>query len=167
MPVRPAQPSETETLYGWIIEWSDWFKKEGIEQWNPPYPVARFVKEIEAGCVHCYEMDQETKAMVTIFRTTPDYYPLEIWRDEPALYLCRIVVRRNLSGLGVGNALLSEVEGRAREEGILRVRLDAVASNPFLVDYWTRSGFVQVAEAPIRGTPAIFMEKILAHQKTD
>lgn len=167
MPLRLAKASEAETLYSWILGWSAWFKVEGIDQWNPPYPFVRFQNELEAGQVTCYEDGGGTRAMVTLLRNPPDYHPPGIWTDEPALYVCRLVGQRDLSGLGFGGLLLGEIEGKAIGEGFMRLRLDAVASNPFLAGYWRRAGFLQVAQAAIRGAPTVFMEKDLVNRSAD
>ena len=160
--IRVAEPGEAEVLYGWIKQWSQWFKDHGVLQWVPPYPRARFEKELDAGLVRCCAETGETKGMVTIFDSPPDYHPEGVWEDAPSWYLCRVVVARTFGGKGIGQMMLQAVEAAAAREGRRRLRIDIVASNPFLKHYWEGSGFRIVSEGSIRGTSAIFIEMEVA-----
>jgi hypothetical protein len=45
--------------------------------------------------------------------------------------------------------------------GARRLRLDVVATNPFLERYYQASGFTPILRAPILGTPSVFMQREL------
>jgi ribosomal protein S18 acetylase RimI-like enzyme len=63
---------------------------------------------------------------------------------EPAsdeVYLDTLVVDARFRGQGIGTLLLKEVEGLARQKGILSIRLDVVDTNPRAKALYERAGF--------------------------
>jgi GNAT superfamily N-acetyltransferase len=147
-------------VYGLIEETSAWLQTKGVAQWNPIYPIERYRREIEAGYVWYWKGETEPVATVTILPHRPDYYPAGLWGDEiPAWHLCRFVVARKLSGRGVGEQLLNELESDAARAGISRLRLDVSGSNPFLERYYLAQGFLSRGTAEIMGARSVILER--------
>ena len=60
---------------------------------------------------------------------------------QPALYLHKLAIRHDLSTKGLGAELLRFGLNQAQSENLDYVRLDCVASNRALRDYYERHGF--------------------------
>lgn len=161
MELRQAEIHEGDKLYGWILQWAAWFARKGVEQWNPLYPKRLFVKELTDGSVHCLGRADDAVGMVTIFSAPPFYHPKDVWDEEPAWYLSRVVIPKERSGTGVGADLMKAVEAAAQAQGRRRLRIDVVRTNPALIEIWKGFGFHVVKDALIRGTDCAFMEKTL------
>jgi GNAT superfamily N-acetyltransferase len=81
--------------------------------------------------------------MATITADPEDYpiWPPE-WQREPAVYVRRLVVRRDYAGRGLGAALLDWAGLTARREaGAQWIRVDVWRSNKELHAYYERRGF--------------------------
>ncbi len=158
-----AGAGDLRRLYVLLEEASAWLAARGVAQWNPVYPFARFAREVERGDVWYWLGDGEIVAMATLLPSRPEYYPDDLWHDAArAWYLCRFAVSRKLSGRSVGDRVLREIESDAAGEGIDALRLDIVANNPFLAEYYSARGFTRVATLAMHGQPSIFFEKVLA-----
>jgi GNAT superfamily N-acetyltransferase len=70
----------------------------------------------------------------------------EAWGQQPpdAFYVHHLGVRRSQNGKGVGRRLLAWSADFSRTNGKSFLRLDCIASNQFLQDYYTRAGFLHV-----------------------
>ena len=148
-------------MYALLEECSLWLRENGIAQWHAPYPRQRFDREVEAGAVWFWPGARGVDATVTLLAERPDYYPASIWQDDTAAwYICRFAVARRLNGTGLGARLLGEICADASAARIAALRLDVVASNPFLPRYYETNGFYRVAEADIKGERSVFLEKL-------
>ena len=72
---------------------------------------------------------------------------------EDDYYLAALAVDDDRRGLGIGSALLDDVERRAREAGCRRLVLDVAADNPEAQKLYERRGMAVEAESP----PVLFM----------
>jgi len=77
----------------------------------------------------------------------------ETWGDVPgaAGYVHGLAVRRDFAGQGLGRALLRWAENRAASSGREHLRLDCVAGNRALNEYYERAGFDHRGHALVRG----------------
>jgi GNAT superfamily N-acetyltransferase len=158
-----AQLGNADDVYELLLEASAWLKRKGIRQWDPPYPRARFVREIEEGHVWYWAFSDEALGTVTLLEHRPEYYPPGVWDDAvSAWYVCRFTVSRKLVGQRVGEQLLSGLEADARARGIAALRLDVSSSNPFLERYYVERGFELRQTGEIFGARSAFLEKRLA-----
>ncbi len=157
-----ATATDLARVYALLEEGSAWLRSKGLAQWNPPYPIERFRRELEAGYVWLWAERESPIATVTLFPTRPDYYPDQIWSDGiPAWYICRLAVARRLAGGGVGHEVLTQIERDAAANGLAALRLDVTASNPFLERYYVERGYTRVATGDIKGGASVFLEKRL------
>ena len=149
------------SVYALLEDCSLWLRQNGIAQWESPYPRQRFDREVESGAVWCWRSKHGVDATVTLLTERPDYYPNQIWRNNTcAWYICRFAVARRLKGTGLGPRLLAEICADASAARIGALRLDVLASNPFLARYYETKGFNRVAEADIKGEGSVFLEKL-------
>lgn len=148
--------------YEIIRERAAWLRERGVEQWSPPYPYHRFAQEVSRGEVFALFVRGAMAGTVTLLRDEPDYYPEIPWKSHgPSWYICRLAIARFLGGNGFGQQALDIIERTARTAGVMSLRLDVVASNPFLERYYAAHRFSAVVSGVIRGTPSVFMEHAL------
>lgn len=98
--------------------------------------------------------------------TTPEpYHDASLWPEPeaPALFLSAFGVLPTQWGGGVGAAVLAHVERTAAEQGLDRIRFDAVASNRRLVAWYARHGYAAVGDLQVTEDVAVTcVEKVLA-----
>lgn len=128
----------------------DWMHDHGIDQWHHGEVGPDRIREqvlrrewwllrIRGGAV---------AATVRLLDQDP-----AIWgpSDRRAVYLHGLMVDRRYAGLGLGRQLLDWAAARARDHAVGLLRLDCVASNGALCDYYHRQGFSRVGTKQLRG----------------
>jgi GNAT superfamily N-acetyltransferase len=158
-----ASTDQLSEMYALLEERSAWLRGKALAQWSSRYPIERFMREIAAGHVWYWKANEAVAATVTLYPTRPDYYPPHVWNDAGrGWYVARLAVTTRLAGQGIGRRLVAQIEHDATIEGLHVLRLDVVASNPFLEAYYTAVGFRRVAVGEIKSEPCLFLEKALA-----
>ncbi|MEU3189479.1 GNAT family N-acetyltransferase [Streptomyces sp. NPDC006992] len=151
--MRPALPGEAASLMRLRIEAEEWLAAAGIDQWRSPgfrdRALAKWDADIEDGRTWVTVTgSDEIAGTVTLAR--PD---LDFWRpsDQPdaALYVAKLITRRQFAGQKLGGRILDWVGAAARARDLPWVRLDVWRSNAKLQDYYRKEGFKHVrTEAP-------------------
>lgn len=155
-----ARASDCQKLYELLVEASGWLQEKGLRQWNPAYPLHRFAREVEAGRVWYWAVGGEPVATATLDEHRPEYYPSGVWADAiRAWYICRFTVARRLAGQRVGEQVLEGIEAEAASAGILALRPDVAAANPFLEGYYLARGFQRHKTVEIFGEPSVLLAK--------
>jgi ribosomal protein S18 acetylase RimI-like enzyme len=88
-----------------------------------------------------------------------DFEAGKVWHDNPAetAYVRGLVIANEVRGQGVGTALLDWAQVFAREKGCVRLRLDCLAENGRLRQYYRDYGFTFLGEGRSgRYTAALF-----------
>lgn len=142
--IRLATKRDAKSITSLIEQRAVALKNQGSDQWTEYLEqdlLARVKTDISLGTVYVYE--QHGSVLASIALLPPDEWDHQLWEDgERGQYIHRIVVSEQLKGLGVGQQLIHHVLREAdREEPI---RLDCVANNEFLNEYYPRFGFVYV-----------------------
>ena len=77
-----------------------------------------------------------------------NYQTGTVWPDNPAdvVYVRGLVIANEVRGQGLGAALLDWAQGYAREGGYSRLRLDCLAENGRLRQYYSDYGFTFLGE---------------------
>jgi len=157
-----ATENDIDRLYSILEDCSMWLKSKGVQQWNPVYPKKLFFKNVQCGEVFYFTTNDELTGTATLYKEKPFYYPADVWNDNLKVwYLCRFAVPRHLKNKQAGSEIVREIENKARECGIERIRLDVVKSNPFLESYYENLGFQRIGEVVLKETPSILMEKVI------
>ncbi len=160
-----ATIGDAQRLYQLLTEASAWLRDKGIGQWNTPYPAHRFRSDIEGGRVWYWAPSGTPIATATLREHCPEYYGPGAWADEiAAWYISRFTVARRLAGERVGERVLAQIEADAAGAGVQALRLDVVASNPFLETYYVARGFRRYQAIDIFGEPAVLLEKRLGQR---
>lgn len=156
--IRPATDEELGAVTALWEQAATWLKHRGIDQWQYPPREARIAENIAAG--ECFLVEDEGVAVATI--TLDRFADSDFWTEEEAaesaLYVHRMVVRRDVSGYELGSAMLDWASERAEAQGLEWLRLDAWKENGELQDYYLSRGFqhVRTVEAEGRLSGALF-----------
>ena len=138
MNVRIATVEDVETVGGLIDEASAWLGGLGLEQWPRPFPREQLAEAVARGELFLAEVGDDLVATVTVLADDPMY-----WGERPpdALYVHKLVVRRDRAGRGLGADLVAWVDARAVETGRRFLRLDCLRDDPGIRAYYERLGF--------------------------
>ncbi|MGW2544111.1 GNAT family N-acetyltransferase [Kitasatospora sp. NPDC001574] len=156
--VRVAGESDLDTIVELWGHAASWLRDRGTDQWQYPPRAERIKENIAAGECWIVEDDGTPVATITVDEhADPDFWSPEEAADA-ALYVHRMVVRRDVSGLELGSALLDWAGARAAEQGKQWLRLDAWRGNGDLHAYYSNRAFthVRTADVPGRGSGALF-----------
>lgn len=136
-----ALPEQSDKIFGIIEENAQWLLAKGIIQW----PLDWLADERDAiyqsvldGNYYCSKIDQDIAAVVEL-KTGPEV----LWDNDlsDALYLHKLAICRQYSGCNMGLEILDQVKMRAMEQNITSIRLDCVAHNTKLRNYYESYGF--------------------------
>ncbi|MBI4214216.1 MAG: GNAT family N-acetyltransferase [Chloroflexi bacterium] len=147
--VVPAAPSDLEVVIEILEEVAAWLETKGIDQWpvgSFRRSAAFFAGAIERGEVHLAYVGEDLAGTLRLVATDPD-----VWSDlaDESLYVHSVAVRRSFAGRRLGRQLLEWAEQRAREAAKGYLRLDCVAGNPVLRQYYEDAGFSSAGEVEI------------------
>jgi GNAT superfamily N-acetyltransferase len=136
--VRIATAEDVETVGALMDEATAWVNVLGHEQWPRPFPREQLAAAIGRGEVFVADADGESVATVTVLADDPTY-----WGERPpdALYVHKLVVRRDRAGRGLGAELVAWVDDRAADAGRRFLRLDCLRDDPGIRAYYERLGF--------------------------
>lgn len=145
--VRLAGIGDLPTILGFIDEAADWLALKGTNQWARPWPDqqqrdARVQRGLENG--HTWLVEDDGVPVATI-SCRPDANP-DLWheaeRDEPAVYVARLICRRSHGGQGIGDELLNWAGKWATAQyGARWIRIDVWTTNTLLHGYYEKRGF--------------------------
>jgi GNAT superfamily N-acetyltransferase len=145
--VRRAGADDLELILAMIAEAAAWLPAKGTNQWSTPWPSesardARVLRGLRGG--HTWIAEQRDAPVATI--TYRQYGSQTLWsqseRDEPAVYVSRLIVTRAAAGREIGAAMIDWAGQRAaRGWGAQWVRIDVWTTNVALHDYFEKRGF--------------------------
>ncbi|MEU7377187.1 GNAT family N-acetyltransferase [Streptomyces albidoflavus] len=156
--IRPAMQDDLETVVRLWEHAAAWLREEGVDQWQYPPRVERIEANIAAGECWIIDVDNAPVATITVDQhADPDFWT-EQEAQEAALYVHRMVVRRDVAGLDLGSAMLDWASRIAADQGKQWLRLDAWRDNEGLQSYYRTRGFdhVRTVEAEGRRSGALF-----------
>jgi ribosomal protein S18 acetylase RimI-like enzyme len=99
----------------------------------------------------------------TLGTITLQWSDKKFWGDLPldAGYVHKLAIKRSYGGKHLGLRLLEWAEAKARAEGKRYLRLDCLASNKAIRDYYEKAGFAHVKDTLAPGWRASLYEKKL------
>ncbi|MCB8942404.1 MAG: GNAT family N-acetyltransferase [Ardenticatenaceae bacterium] len=146
--VERAQMADVAEIVGLFEAAAVWMVGRGLDQW-PTRVSARFwhflrgkVREGEVFVVR--GADGRLLGHIRF-----DYQPNKVWRDNPAhtAYVRGLVIANEVRGQGLGAALLDWAQGYVGEKGYRQMRLDCLAENGRLRQYYADYGFAFLGES--------------------
>jgi GNAT superfamily N-acetyltransferase len=166
--IQRAEPADLDTVDSLRVEAIDWLASKGLDQWQPDQPRvptrAATADAIERGT--CYLAYDTAGALVGTI-TVDDRADPEFWthaeRGEPALYVHRMIIRRQAAGDDLGGRLLDWAADVAAATGRGWLRLDAWKTNGALRCYYERHGFqhVRTVDLEHRGSGILLQRSTL------
>jgi ribosomal protein S18 acetylase RimI-like enzyme len=144
--LRRATKDDYNEIITLIDEAAEWLRTKNTDQWAQPWPSeedrrVRILRDLIAGKTLIVSDQGLPVATITADLTDNPIWPPDT-RQDPAVYVCRLVVRRSHGGQGIGSALLDWVGLRARQRnGAAWVRVDVWTTNEALHAYYQQQGF--------------------------
>jgi len=145
--VDPAAASEVADVVGVLNDAATWLAGREVKQWPVRFAEPPVAAAIARGFVWLARLDGEVAATLTIDWADPLWGP----DDAAAGYLHRFAVRRGAAGLG--RELLGWAVEQVRARDRRRLRLDCVAHNRRLRDYYEAAGFGHCRDIEVGGGP--------------
>jgi GNAT superfamily N-acetyltransferase len=157
--VRQAVADDQPIILGLIDEAGGWLRAKGTDQWREPWPskVARdkrVLRGLRSGSTWLVTSGDTAVATITYRQHATQERDgnqaqdgdLELWTEaeqsESAVYVSRLVVRRQYSGLDIGGALTDWAGLRgARGWSAQWIRIDVWTTNEALHNYYAKRGF--------------------------
>jgi predicted N-acetyltransferase YhbS len=146
--IRRAVPDDKSAVIALIREAADWLQTtKHTDQWARPWPDraardARIIKGIKDGLTWMVTDGETLAGTVTCREHGSDtlWTPAEL--REPAVYVSRLIVRRDHARRGIGAALIDWAGLHGTEEWDARwIRVDVWTTNDGLHEYYKRQGF--------------------------
>jgi ribosomal protein S18 acetylase RimI-like enzyme len=155
--VRRAQLQDMPAIIGLIDEASRWLGREvGTDQWQRPWPdraardqrIYRGIKSDRTWMVEDPSRREDDPHRLVATVTCGRGGNKKLWkqpeRNEPALYISRLIVSRRQAGRGVGAGLINWAGLRGRASGAEFIRIDVWTTNYALQNYYKAQGFSHV-----------------------
>jgi ribosomal protein S18 acetylase RimI-like enzyme len=150
-----------------LEEVADWLESRGIEQWRSGdfcRAAAFYAESIRQGEVQLALFDAELVGTLRVLVREPIVWP-DIVEDD-AVYVYTLAVRRGWRAHGFGGQMLQWAAERAVLFGRRFVRLDCMASNPFLAEYYVRAGFTERGEIDALFPPPVGTLRLKRYEKS-
>jgi GNAT superfamily N-acetyltransferase len=154
--VRLATERDEVAVITLLDEAIAWLRTKDTDQWAKPWRTeedrrARISRDLQAGKTWIVLNGDSPIATFTADRQH-NHPEIPVWpawtREQPAVYVCRLTVRRSHAGHGLGAALLEWIGLQARQGyGAEWIRVDVWTSNDELRGYYQRTGFEHYADS--------------------
>lgn len=155
--VREALPADLDAVLSILEDAARWLVRRGIEGWKPgSFSRRRISDRIEGGEMYLAEISG--RAVGTFALQWSDE---ETWGNVPddAGYVHGLAVRWDFAGRGLGRELLRWAENEASLAGKTYLRLDCVAGNTRLNEYYVRANFDYKGSVLVKGLAVSLYER--------
>src|SRR5215211_7670926 len=155
--VLQARASDLDTVSSILEEAAQWLVSRDIDQWQPgSFSHQRIADRIERGEMYLAELGGQPVGTLAL-----QWSDEEVWGSvtKDAGYVHGIAIRRDFAGKGLGRELLRWAENRAASSGKKYLRLDCIAGNRGLNEYYERAGFNRRGRARVWGLEVNLYEK--------
>lgn len=144
-----ATPADVDDVVFLRKNATEWLRNKRTDQWQKPWPSAeaereRLLQGLENGKTWIVRLSSEPAATFTIDEFSDPHLWTELEQSERALYVHRLIVHRNYSGVKLGTALMDLIEVLASHGGYEWLRVDVWTSNIELQQYYRGLGFEHV-----------------------
>jgi len=138
--MKLAGPADLPEVLSILNEGSAWMlaSKEIKGHWPETWPEDYIESRIRAGEVYLAYQDGEPVGTLTLLWNDEETWPLQ---PDNAGYVYHLGVRRSQAGRGIGRQMLAWAAVKVASEGKHYLRLDCVAANPVLRNYYSNAGF--------------------------
>jgi ribosomal protein S18 acetylase RimI-like enzyme len=148
----PAMKEILEEARGWLAE-------NGIVQWTTPFGDEWLLSGIAGGEFCVARLAEAPVAVVRLLWADALFWGGRERGD--AAYLHTLAVRRAYAGQGFGKQVVDWAAAEARARGRRHLRLDCVAENRRLGDFYRELGFAACGTATVGSAVMLLFEKDL------
>ena len=158
--IEQAGLSDLNTVIDILEEVAFWLASRGIDQWRPGSFLgpryASIAEQVNRGEVYLAKLNAKPVGTLTM-----QWEDKKFWGDVPddAAYVHRIAIRRAYAGKDLGRQLLRWAESAAAAAGKNFLRLDCMAENSALCEYYERADFEYCGEIQGKGWRGRLYEK--------
>ena len=141
MNLRQVNTSEFDIVLDVLHENAIWLLSKGIFQWPLDWleSIRTEIKaSIDSDLFYAAEIGNKLAAVIEI-RSAPE----EIWQNDEAeaLYIHKLAICRKYAGSGLGQNIITLIKSKAKRQDINYLRLDCVAHNNKLREYYESCEF--------------------------
>ncbi len=154
--IRQARPGDVDVIIMILEEAAQLAASKGMPMWPLEFQAEPIAGGIERGEIYLALVGEQAAGTLTLQWSDP-----VVWGTMAADtgYVHKLAIRRAFAGRQLGLRLLAWAEEAVAAAGRSFLRLDCVATNPVLRDYYERAGFVYRGEAHGIGWQASLYEK--------
>jgi GNAT superfamily N-acetyltransferase len=138
--VVPAKLEDIDSVLGILDEAASWIIEQRLPSvWKPgEFSRETFLEQISRGEVHIGLVDEQPAGTITL-----QWADLVFWGEQPpdSGYVHKLAVKRAYAGQKVGLDMLRWAEAEARKAGKRFLRLNCLAEDKKIRDYYERAGF--------------------------
>lgn len=154
MILKQSELSDFENIFDILYENAKWLEERGIVQWPLAWLESKRTEiksSVAQGDFYKIEIDNKIAAVVEL-KTIPE----DIWASDEskAIYIHKLAIRRIHNSQGLGHKVLNLIKQDALRKNLSYLRLDCVAHNLALREYYEAKGFNLVEEV---STPEVVL----------
>lgn len=158
--ILPAKENEIDSVLEILNEAAEWLDSMGLpSRWRlVNLSREKFLDQTRRGEVFVAKLGEETVGTITLQWSDPVF-----WRDAlpDAGYVHKLAVSRVYGGRGLGLAMLEWAENMASARGKKFLRLDCLADNKRIREYYESAGFKHVGDVqPFDWKASLYEKKI-------
>jgi GNAT superfamily N-acetyltransferase len=158
--VVSAKLEDIDTILGILDEAASWIIEQRLPSvWKPgEFSRENFLEQISRGEVHVGLVDEQPAGTITL-----QWADRVFWGEQPpdSGYVHKLAVRRAYAGQKVGIDLLRWAEAKSRTVGKRFLRLNCLAADRKIRDYYERAGFLYKGDVVGPKAVATLYEKAL------
>lgn len=151
--IGQAQEENTKAILALLLDTAKWLRSKGSTQWSAllngedSHDTAGAIKR---GDVFVAKAGEETSGIVILMRQ-PSEWDYRLWGDaaypeDGAIYLHRLAINRRFAKSGLGKEILRWADSGIRFEGKDVVRLDCIADNLTLNEFYSQNGYASMGQ---------------------
>lgn len=165
--IASAQEDDLGRYIDLLEEVADWLEARGIRQWRPgSFRLSSdyYAESIGRREVHLAFIGDELVGAFRVLMGEPIVWP-DVAEDD-AVYVHTLAVRRSWGKHRFGGQMLKWAADRATHLGREFVRLDCVADNQFLANYYLQAGFEERGEIDARFPPPVGTLRLRRYERS-
>ena len=148
--IVPASEGDLHGVLSVLEEAAEWLVRKGIEgPWRPGFFSRQaFADQIVRGEVYVSRLGEEMVGTLTLQSRDDLFWPGAV---SDAGYMHKLAVRPAYMGRGLGLQMIEWASRTARVAGKMFLRLDCLAANRRIRDYYEKAGFTYVKDLGVSG----------------
>jgi ribosomal protein S18 acetylase RimI-like enzyme len=155
--ISQASYDDVEEILDLWLEAAKWIQSKGINQWPDSFSIQSVEKRLNISEIYIVKQKDTIIASLAI-----QWSDKLIWKEldnDQSGYIHRLIVRRAYSGRGIGNQLLEWAGEYIKANGKSFIRLDCMADNEGLNQYYSKIGFNYKGRVEGKGWAASLFER--------